>query len=192
MTQSCFAWKRCTWKRTAAGWTRRLQKSPGYRILISLTAEAGNAQPSAEGIGVGKRIKQHNSKAQVPVCVGGKTFTTCFPTCGCPSWEMICGCFRSVYISTQTTRTLLCSCHVLPALGKRGLLHSEGKSLGSLGIVLLLSVCVRQAQEWSLSGTATNKNMGRAQDTRGCSSLPFRQKSFKVFPCLAFILVPLY
>lgn len=125
--------KSCCWMNFGCG----LQKSPGYRIFVSLIAEAGNAQPSGEGIGVGKRVKQHNSKVQSPVCVGGKTLTTCFPCFGSPRWEMICRCFRSVYISTQTTGMLLYSCHVLPALGKQGLLHSEGKSLGSLGIALL-------------------------------------------------------
>lgn len=49
-----------------------LQKSSGYRIFVSLTAEAGNAQPSGERTGVGKRVKQHNSKVQGPVCVGGR------------------------------------------------------------------------------------------------------------------------
>lgn len=58
----------CCWMNFGYG----LQKSSGYRIFVSLTAEAGNAQPSGERTGVGKRVKQHNSKVQGPVCVGGR------------------------------------------------------------------------------------------------------------------------
>lgn len=58
--------KNCCWLNFGCG-----LQNPAYRILVSLPAEAGNAQPSGEGIGVGKRVKEHNSKVQGPGCVGG-------------------------------------------------------------------------------------------------------------------------
>lgn len=75
ITQSCFAWKR-----TAAGWT--LLVDCRSLLVTGFPAEAANAQLNGKGIGAGKRVKQHKSKGEGPVCMGGKTLTTCFPCLG--------------------------------------------------------------------------------------------------------------
>lgn len=114
--------KNCRWMQFGCG----LQKSPGYRILVSLSVEVGNAQPMGQGIGVGKnKVKQHDNKLQAHVCVVGKPRITCFSSFSCPRWDMICRCFKSVYISTKTNRILLYSCYVLYAVLKIGFLHTE-------------------------------------------------------------------
>lgn len=159
--------KNCCWMNFGCG----LQKSPGDRILC----KAANAEPSGEGIGAGKRVKQHKLKVQGPVCVGGSTHYL-FPMV----W-MICGGFRSVYIPPEHED----AAGQLPWEKGAPALLPEGNPWDP-SLELLLRVGDEHSYGPSLAQPQANTAEPKTQE---CSSLPFRQKSFQIFPCLTFILV---
>lgn len=139
--------KNCCWMNFGCG----LHKSPGDRMLC----KAANAE-LREGIGAATRVKQHKLKVQGPVCVGGNTHYLL------PMVWMICGCFRSVYISPRAR-----GCCCAAALGKGGCCPPAWReSLGSIpGIALLLSVGDKHSYGPSLAQPQANTAELKTQGT---------------------------